>query len=187
MCNLSALNITGSVGNERPYAPTSPTTECSQQVLEAFLRAGIGGRDDTEVEPDWDSRPIEHVRVNKDLPAADPFDDEVREILPSLAAGQRADPFFGPVIAYLEIAETDQAAPWMRERIPADPPRGTEPTAQTISTTTLLYTSATCSLDEEGLLRGYRLRARNYVQCASRRRVTTGDCFASLAPSACQC
>jgi hypothetical protein len=111
VCNLSALNITGSVGNERPCAPTRSTMEGSQQVLEAFLSAGIGSRDDTVLEARWDSRPIEHVRANKDLPAADPFDDEVREILPSLAAAQRADPFFGPVIAYLEIAETNQAAP----------------------------------------------------------------------------
>ncbi len=121
-------------------------------MLEAFLSAGIGGRDDTVLEAGWDSRPIEHVRVNNDLPAADPFDDEVREILPSLAAAQRAAPFFWPVIAYLEIAETNQAAPWLRERIPADPPRGTEPTAQTISTTTLLDIAATCFLDELVLL-----------------------------------
>ncbi len=84
------------------------TTDSSQQVLEAYLNAGIGGRDDTALEAGWDSRPTEHVRTNKDLPAADPFDDEVREVLPSLAAAQRADPFFGPVIAYLEVAETNQ-------------------------------------------------------------------------------
>ncbi len=108
------------------------------------IDAGILGRDDTVREAGGDNRRVEHVRVSQDVPAADPFDDEVRDVLPSLGAAQRADPGVGTVIAYLEIAETDQAAPWMRERIPADPPHGTEPTAQTISTTTLLDIAATC-------------------------------------------
>ncbi len=60
----------------------------------------------------------------------------------------------------------------MRERIPADPPSGTQPTAQTISTTTLLDIAATCFLDEEGLLRRYRLRTRN---CHSVRIPTESD------------
>ena len=170
--NVSALDITGDAGNERPYAPTRSARDGAQQTLEAFLSAGIGGRDDTVLEPGGDDRPVEHVRVNKDLPAADPFDDEVREVLPSLAAAQRADPFFGPIISYLEIAETDKAAPWMRERIPTDPAMGTEPTAQTISTTTLLDIAAQCFLDEEGLLRRYRLRTRS---CHSVRIPTESD------------
>ncbi len=60
----------------------------SQQMLEAFLSAVTGGRDDTVLEAGWDNRRGEHVRVNNDLPAADPFDDEVREVLPSLAVAQ---------------------------------------------------------------------------------------------------
>ncbi len=45
--NLSALDITGDLGNEWPCAPTRCSMEGSQQVLKAFLSAGIGGRDDT--------------------------------------------------------------------------------------------------------------------------------------------
>jgi hypothetical protein len=46
-------------------------------MLQAFLNAGIGGRDDTALVAGWDSRPVAL------------FDNEVREVLPSLAAAER--------------------------------------------------------------------------------------------------
>ena len=70
---------------------------------------------------DTDSLPREFIRVLKDLELADPFDDEIREVLPSLAAAQRADPFFGPIFGYLEVALSDQAEAWLQAAMPADP------------------------------------------------------------------
>ncbi len=80
-------------------------------MLLAFLNAGVGRHDEKPDESGWDNRLVEHVRINKDLPAAAPFNDEVREVLASLAAAQRADPFFRTVLGYVEIAGTSHAAP----------------------------------------------------------------------------
>ncbi len=80
-----------------------------------FSDAGMAGRDDGPLEQTWqdtDLRPPEFIRVLKDLELADPFDDQIREVLPSLAAAQRADPFFGPIFGYLEVALSDQAEAW---------------------------------------------------------------------------
>ncbi len=80
----------------------------ARKTLNAFLNAGSAGRDDAPLQSGWqDTRPREHVRVLKDLELADPFDDQIREGLPSLAATQRADSFFRPVFAYLEVALSD--------------------------------------------------------------------------------
>ncbi len=106
----------------------------------------MAGRVDT---PFFAGRPVAHVRVNKDLPAAAPFDDELREVLPLLAQW-RDDPFFGPVFAYLEIAATDHSAAWPGA-----------PVAKPISTATLLDISAACFLGVEGILRRHRVRTRN--------------------------
>ncbi len=103
---------------------------------------------------------------NKDLPAATPFDEEIREALPSLTAAQRADAFFGPVIAYLEIATTDQTAERMQTpvpSVPSDPPTSGIPgAAQSMRTMTLLDIAAACFLYDEGLLRRFRMRTRHY-------------------------
>jgi hypothetical protein len=107
---LSALDIMGDIGNERPYEPPRYTMDSWQQVLEAFLNAGMGGRDDSFLDTGGDSRTTAHVRTNKDLSAANPFHDEVREVLQPLAEAQRAAPFFGPITAKLEEAETNQGA-----------------------------------------------------------------------------
>ncbi len=82
-----------------------------QQTLQAFVNAGMAGRDDTPLPSGWqDAWPAGHVRVNKDLPASTPFDDEIMELLPLLVAAQRADPLFGPISAYLDIATADYSA-----------------------------------------------------------------------------
>ncbi len=84
---LSELNISGDQEDQRPSALPRPTsTDGAQQVLLAFLNPGVGGRDHTPVACGWDDRPVEHVRINTDLPAAVPFDDEINEVLPFLAA-----------------------------------------------------------------------------------------------------
>ncbi len=96
----------------------------ARQTLQALLGAGLGGRDDTPFRSEWqdeDLRPKVHVRVNKDLSIAEPFDDKILEVLPSLVVTQRADPFFGPIFGYLEIALTDQAEAWLQANQPADP------------------------------------------------------------------
>jgi hypothetical protein len=88
--NLRVLNISrdADVQHPRRYQPAGG--DAAQQRLQALLSAGVGGRDDSPLREGWDdSRPVAHVRINKDLPAATPFDEEVREVLPSLAAAQR--------------------------------------------------------------------------------------------------
>ena len=109
---------------------------------------------------DTDSRPREFIRVLKDLELADPFDDEIREVLPSLAAAQRADPFFGPIFGYLEVALSDQAEAWLQAAMPADPLPGPQ-RAGTINMATVVDIAAACFLDDEGILRRHRLRTRN--------------------------
>ena len=158
---LAALNIQYVSQDERPvFGPPPPPTDGAQQQLNAFLHAGLGGRDDELLVPGWDSRPTQHVRINKDQPELDtPFDDEIREVLPSLSAAQRADPFFGPVFAYLEVAASDHAAAWMQVQVPSDPLPGNA--SQPISTTTLLDIAATCFIDDDGILRRFRYRTRN--------------------------
>ncbi len=109
-----------------------------------------------------DNRPkaSAHVRVNKDLAIADPFDDKIREVLPSLKATQRADAVFGPVFMYLELATTDHAEAWMKVAQPSNPIPGQPPS--TIKTTTLVDNASACFLDDEGVLRRHRLRTRQY-------------------------
>ncbi len=82
----------------------------ASKTLSVFINAGLAGRDDVPLEQTWqdtDLRPREYILVLKDLELADPFDDQIREVLPSLAATQRADPFFGPIFGYLEVALSD--------------------------------------------------------------------------------
>ncbi len=116
----------------------------------------MGVRDDTPLEIDWqDTRPTVHVRVNKDLSIADPFDDEIREVLPSLAATQRADAFFGPVFVHLETATTDEAEAWLKVAQPSDSLPDQPPS-------TVIYTATLVDIaDDEGVLRRHRLRTRN--------------------------
>jgi hypothetical protein len=94
------------------------------------------------------------------LELADPFDDQIREVLPSLAATQRADPFFGPIFGYLEVALSDQAEAWLQAAMPVDPLPGSQ-RAGTINTATLVDIAAACFLDDEGILRRHRLQTRN--------------------------
>ncbi len=82
--NLRVLNI--SAGDAIPMAEhlSVPHKDNARQTLQAFLVAGLGGRDDTSVQSVWqDARPKVHVRVNTDLSIADPFNDAIREVLPS--------------------------------------------------------------------------------------------------------
>jgi hypothetical protein len=103
--NLRVLNISCDADGQDPKQFRPAADDVTQQRLNALMSAGVGGRDDSPLGAGWDdSRPTERVRTQKDLPAATPFDEEAREVLPSLAAAQRADPFFGPMIAYLELA-----------------------------------------------------------------------------------
>ncbi len=162
MLRLSELNISGDLDTDRPSATPRPTdTDGAHQVLLAFLNAGLCGRYDQPVHSGWDKRSVAHVRVTKDLPAAAPFDDEIREVLPSLAAAQRADPFTGPVLSYLHITGTSQSAEWMQTPVPSNPPPGTEVTTPT-STTTLLDISSQYFLDDDGIL----VRNRNPLPVA---------------------
>ncbi len=156
--NLRVFNISCDVDGQGPQRFQTANDDVVQQQRNALLSTGVGGRDDSPLAAGCaDIRPTEHVRTYEDLPAAAPFDEQVREVLPFLAAAQRADPFFGPVIAYLELAGTDQAAAWMRTPVPLAEPNEASATAP-MRTTTLLDISSACFRDDEGIPRRFRLR-----------------------------
>jgi len=91
--NISADNNDGATADRRLPRPHKDN---ARQTLQAFLGAGLGGRDDAPVPHEWvPTQPTRHVRTLEDpLSISQPFDDEIREVLPSLVAAQRSDAFF---------------------------------------------------------------------------------------------
>ncbi len=121
--NLRVLNISADNDSTTDQRLPGPHKDNARQTLQAFLGAGLGGRDDAPLESEWvTTEPTGHVRLLTDnLSIADPFDDEIHEVLPSLVAAQRSDAFFVPVFIYLEVATTDQSDAWLKAAQPADP------------------------------------------------------------------
>ena len=81
--NLRALNI--SVDNAKDKRLPGPHKDNARQTLQAFIGAGLGGRDDAPLQAEWvTTEPTEHIRVLEDhLSIAEPFDDKIREVIPS--------------------------------------------------------------------------------------------------------
>ena len=77
--NLHVLNISADNDDESAMDRRlpGPHKDNARQTLQAFLGAGLGGRDDAPLTHEWvPTQPVRHVRVLKDpLSITQPFDD----------------------------------------------------------------------------------------------------------------
>ena len=100
--------------------PIPTSHSATARVLEALLSEGIG-RDDVPLETEAES-----IMANFDAEVADaPLPealppDVLDDSLPSLASAQRADPIWGEVLTYLDMAQEERHVSWLKRPFPAD-------------------------------------------------------------------